>query len=108
MADPAEGGPSGTRMRTAVRPTRMDDAVDAYLGHVRLERGYSEHTVAAYASDLADLTRFAEARSVDGVDGVDLDLLRDWLWEATERGLARATVARRAASARGLCAWLER
>ncbi|MFC9919250.1 tyrosine recombinase XerC [Agromyces binzhouensis] len=86
----------------------MDDAVDAYLGHVRLERGYSEHTVAAYASDLADLTRFAEARSVTGVDGVDLDLLRDWLWEATERGLARATVARRAASARGLCAWLER
>ena len=27
---------------------------------------------------------------------------------ATERGLARATVARRAASARGFCAWLER
>ncbi|WP_353814410.1 tyrosine recombinase XerC [Agromyces sp. SYSU T00266] len=86
----------------------MDDAVDAYLEHVRLERGHSEHTVAAYASDLADLGRFAEHRSATGVDAVDLDLLRDWLWEATERGLARATVARRAASARGFCAWLER
>ncbi|WP_400999083.1 tyrosine recombinase XerC [Agromyces sp. GXQ0307] len=82
--------------------------MDAYLEHVRLERGYSEHTAAAYASDLADLTGFAEERAVTGIAGLDLDLLRDWLWAATERGLARTTVARRAASARGFCAWLER
>ena len=35
-------------------------------------------------------------------------LLRDWLWAATERGLARASIARRAASARGFTAWLHR
>ncbi|MGR2751506.1 tyrosine recombinase XerC [Agromyces arachidis] len=87
---------------------RLDAAVDDYLGHIRHERGYSGHTIDAYASDLADLARFAAERSVHDVDGLDLDLLRDWLWSATERGLARATVARRAASARGLCAWLER
>jgi integrase/recombinase XerC len=87
---------------------RLDAAVDDYLGHVRHERGYSEHTVDAYASDLADLARFAEEQGIGSVAGVDLDLLRDWLWVATERGLARATVARRAASARGFCAWLER
>lgn len=87
---------------------RLDAAVDEYLGHVRHERGYSEHTVDAYASDLADLARFAEERGVGEVGGLDLDLLRDWLWVATERGLARATVARRAASVRGFCAWLER
>lgn len=87
---------------------RLDRAVGDYLGHVRHERGYSEHTVDAYASDLADLARFAGERGVDDVAGLDLDLLRDWLWVATERGLARATVARRAASARGFCAWLER
>lgn len=87
---------------------RLDADVDDYLGHVRHERGYSEHTVDAYASDLADLARFAEEKGIGSVAGVDLDLLRDWLWVATERGLARATVARRAASARGFCAWLER
>lgn len=87
---------------------RLDRAVGDYLGHVRHERGYSEHTVDAYASDLADLARFAGERGVDDVAGLDLDLLRDWLWVATERGLARATVARRAASARGFCAWLVR
>ncbi|BDZ63207.1 hypothetical protein GCM10025877_01450 [Agromyces mangrovi Wang et al. 2018] len=40
--------------------------------------------------------------------GLDLDLLRDWLYEATERGLARTTIARRAAAARGYTAWLTR
>ena len=42
------------------------------------------------------------------MEGVDLELLRDWLWEATERKLARATIARRAAAARSLTAWLHR
>ncbi|GAA4054725.1 tyrosine recombinase XerC [Agromyces indicus] len=87
---------------------RFDAAVDDYLAHVRHERGYSDHTIEAYASDLADLGRFAKERGIDDVGRVDLDLLRDWLWAATERGLARSTIARRAASARGLGAWLER
>jgi integrase/recombinase XerC len=87
---------------------RLDRAVDDYLAHVRHERGYSEHTVGAYASDLANLARFAAERDVDDVRLIDLDLLRDWLWVATERGLARATIARRAASARGFGAWLLR
>ncbi len=86
----------------------LDALVDRYLDHVRIERGYSSHTVAAYASDLADLVAFAEPRGVTVPAGLDLDLLRDWLWAATEQGLARATIARRAASARGFGAWLER
>lgn len=89
----------------------LDQLIDDYLVHVRTERGYSEHTVAAYRSDLVDLVDFASRRGVDGVDGVDgldLALLRDWLWEATERGLARTSIARRAASARGWTAWLHR
>ncbi|WP_438855700.1 tyrosine recombinase XerC [Agromyces sp. M3QZ16-3] len=108
MVEPARIGSSTTPSAVAGRSTGMDAAVGAYLEHVRLERGYSEHTATAYASDLADLTRFAEERAVTRVDEVDLDLLRDWLWAATERGLERTTLARRAASARGFCAWLER
>jgi integrase/recombinase XerC len=86
----------------------LDQLIDDYLVHVRTERGYSEHTVAAYRSDLVDLAGFAGRRGIDGVDGLDLALLRDWLWEATERGLARTSIARRAASARGWTAWLHR
>lgn len=94
--------------RAAAPGAPLDALIDRYIEHVRIERGYSAHTVAAYASDLADLARFAESRGARAVDRLDLDLLRDWLWVATEHGLARATIARRAASARGFCAWLER
>ncbi|WP_022887858.1 tyrosine recombinase XerC [Agromyces italicus] len=86
----------------------LDSIVDDYLAHVRAERGYSEHTVAAYRADLADLLRFAEEHGVVAVSEIDLPILRDWLWAATERGLTRATIARRAASARGFTAWMTR
>jgi integrase/recombinase XerC len=104
--------PVAARLGRAPRATRagteLDALIDRYVDHVRIERGYSGHTVTAYASDLADLARFAESRGVHGADRLDLDLLRDWLWAATEQGLARATLARRAASARSFGAWLER
>ncbi|MFF2495087.1 tyrosine-type recombinase/integrase [Agromyces sp. NPDC058064] len=86
----------------------LDVVVDDYLAHVRTERGYSEHTVAAYRADLVDLLRFADEHGVAEAGGIDLPILRDWLWSATERGLARATIARRAASARGFTAWMAR
>ena len=86
----------------------LDRLLDAYLAHVRTERGYSAHTVAAYRADLVDLIRFANERGVDDAAGIDLALLRDWLWAATERGLARTSIARRAASARGFTSWLHR
>jgi integrase/recombinase XerC len=86
----------------------LDHLVDDYLVHVRTERGYSEHTVAAYRSDLVELVDFATRSGVEDTAGIDLALLRDWLWTATERGLARTSIARRAASARGWTAWLHR
>ncbi|WP_448004980.1 tyrosine-type recombinase/integrase [Agromyces bauzanensis] len=86
----------------------LDGLVDDYLAHVRTERGYSEHTVAAYRVDLIELVDFADGRRVEEPAGLDLAVLRDWLWTATERGLARASIARRAASARGFTAWMHR
>jgi integrase/recombinase XerC len=87
---------------------RLDEAVRAHRAHLDDERAYSPNTLDAYGSDLADLVRFAATRSVEDVAGLDLELLRDWLWEASERKLARATLARRAAAARSLTAWLRR
>lgn len=86
----------------------LDALLDDYLAHVRTERGYSEHTVAAYRGDLIELVAFAGERGAADASAIDLALLRDWLWGATERGLARASIARRAASARGFTAWLLR
>lgn len=80
----------------------MTEAAEAYATHLSSVRRLSPATVRAYAADLRDLA--AVAGDVE-VTEVDLELLRDWLWRATERGDARTTIARRTASVRGFFAW---
>ena len=79
-----------------------------FLVYLEAERGFSVHTVRAYRTDLAGLVSFALTRGVTDPQGLNLDLLRDWLWVGTQAGLARATIARRSASARSFTAWLAR
>lgn len=80
----------------------MTEAAEAYATQLSSVRRLSSATVRAYAADLRDLV--AVAGDVE-VTEVDLELLRDWLWRATERGDARTTIARRTASVRGFFAW---
>jgi integrase/recombinase XerC len=82
--------------------------IDRFIAHLSAERGFSEHTVRSYRSDLVQLAAFAAARGATDAGDLDLDLLRDWLWQSSQDGLSRATLARRAASARSLTAWLAR
>ncbi|MBT2485741.1 MULTISPECIES: tyrosine recombinase XerC [unclassified Microbacterium] len=77
-------------------------AMDAFVDHLEKVRRLSPATVRAYRSDLRDLRAAAGAMSVDAVD---LEVLRDWLWRATQRGDARSTLARRAAAARSFFGW---
>ncbi|MCX6502296.1 MAG: tyrosine recombinase XerC [Microbacterium sp.] len=82
---------------------RLDDAVERWCTHLTQVRRLSPATVRAYRSDLADL---ADAVGEDTpLTRVDLEELREWLWRATSRGDSRATLARRAASARGFFSW---
>ena len=80
----------------------IGEASEAYLCHLAEVRRLSPATLRAYRSDLAGL---AAACGDIGVADVDLDNLRDWLWQAVQRGDSRATVARRTAAARGFFAW---
>lgn len=81
---------------------RIDDAVAAYARHLADVRRLSPATVRAYRSDLASL---AEACGGNDLADVDLEQLRDWLWQAVQRGDSRATIARRTAAVRGFFAW---
>ena len=86
----------------------LQRTVDDFASYLAAERGFSAHTVRSYRSDLAQLVDFATARGATGVDDLDLELLRDWLWRASQDGLAKSTLARRAAAARSMSAWLSR
>jgi integrase/recombinase XerC len=85
---------------------QITDARADYERYLRLERGYSPHTLRSYASDLADLEAFASTRGVTDVAALDLELYRDWLWSASQRGLAKSTLARRSATVKTFSAWL--
>lgn len=88
--------------------TELQRAVDDFASYLAAERGFSEHTVRSYRSDLAQLVDFAAERGASRVEDLDLELLRDWLWRASQAGLAKSTLARRAAAARSMTSWLAR
>jgi integrase/recombinase XerC len=93
------------RGRRDDRGVTLEQRVAAFTRHLADERGFSANTVRSYASDLSSLVSFAaERESAD----LDLDLLRDWLWQSSTDGLATSTLARRSAAARAFSAWLAR
>ncbi len=87
---------------------QLSDDIDEFLRYLSAERGYSTHTVRAYRTDLRQLAGFAGERGATTAADLSLELLREWLWVATQNGLARATLSRRSASARSFTAWLAR
>jgi len=86
----------------------IESRVAEFARHLAGERGFSANTVRSYSSDLASLVAFAETRGVVDAAGLDLDLLRDWLWQSSTDGLAKSTLARRSAAARAFTGWLAR
>ncbi len=105
MAEPARACHSG---RVDAQPELSEafaTALAGFDGHVRDERGRSANTVRAYAADVAALARFAQARGAREPADLSLPLLRAWLASLHEAGQSRATIARRAASARAFTRW---
>jgi integrase/recombinase XerC len=75
-------------------------AVEAFVAHLRDERGLSGHTVAAYRRDLIQFLQFAGRAGVNDPARVEPLLLRRFLALQRTRGLAAASIARKAAALR--------
>lgn len=87
----------------------LSEAIDDYVRAVELERGSSPHTVRAYRGDLETLAAFVEARGAEPhPELLDLELLREWVWQQNAAGLGASTLARRTSTVRGFTAWLAR
>jgi integrase/recombinase XerC len=81
---------------------RIGEAVEAWARHLSDVRRLAPATVRAYRTDL---TGFATVTGDVPLEDVDLEHLREWLWQSTPRGDARSTIARRTAAARGFFSW---
>ena len=93
----------------------VDALLDAFGRYLGLQRGLSEHTVRGYLADVRSLVATLPAPPTESDDGavvdleaLDLTALRAWLAGQSRAGRSRATVARRAASARTFTAWAHR
>lgn len=90
------------------RPIELSESarrvLDAFVRHLRAERGLSEHTVRAYAGDVASLLEHADRMHVEAAD-LDIRLLRSWLARLHSSGSARSTLARRTAATRVFTCW---
>lgn len=84
------------------------EQIEAFARHLGLERGRSVHTQRAYVGDVRSLLIFAEGQGIRDLSGLRLPDLRSWLAHQSEVGAARATISRRAASARSFLRWATR
>lgn len=89
-------------------PTEFAYLLEEFAGELAVGRGFSPNTVKAYVSDVSDLQSFMESKSQNEIQDLDLELLRDWLWRVSEKGLTKTTLARKSAAARAFTAWLHK
>ncbi len=86
----------------------FQEVIDAFERYITSERGRSAHTARAYTADLNSLFGYAAANGATALEDISLGTLRSWLGELSTSGLARSTLARRAATARTFLQWAVR
>ncbi|WP_375384602.1 site-specific tyrosine recombinase XerD [uncultured Microbacterium sp.] len=83
---------------------RLDRAVDEYLRHISIERGLSDHTVAAYRRDLAGYLTWLHGRGIDDSREITSALVAEFAAEkaSAQPPPAASSLARFQSSVRGL------
>ncbi|MEB4613237.1 tyrosine recombinase XerC [Leucobacter sp. M11] len=84
----------------------LDAAIDAFLGSLERERGLSPHTIRGYRQDLRSLAEALDRRGVTAVAEIDVEALRDWLWERQQGGAAPSSLARNTSAVKAFGRWL--
>jgi integrase/recombinase XerD len=85
------------------RRLSLDEAVDLFLDHVKVERGLARLTLDAYGRDLARFTAFLAKRGRTDVDDITALDVTDFMIQLAGAGLAARSRARTLVAVRGLC-----
>ena len=84
----------------------MDALIGLYLDVLRVERGLSENTIAAYARDLSRLAAWCEQQSLVEATAIDRHALEEFVLYLYEQELSPRSVARSVSSVRGFVRFL--
>jgi integrase/recombinase XerC len=85
--------------------TWYEDPLERYVVYLANSRGYSPNTVKAYQTDLIELFAFATENEVSDLNQLSIEVVRDWLWQLSESGIAKSSIARKNSAVRGFTAW---
>jgi integrase/recombinase XerD len=85
------------------RRLRLDEAVDLFLDHIKVERGLARLTIDAYGRDLARFVAHVTERGREDVDDVTPADVADFLIALATAGLGARSRARTLVAVRGLC-----
>ena len=86
----------------------MDELIQEYLAHLRVERGSSPLTVSAYGRDLRDYAAFLHEKGIDRIDDIDRDVLVSYESDLLKRGYATSSIDRRISVLKGFHKFLVR
>jgi integrase/recombinase XerD len=84
----------------------MREQIESFLNYLAVEKGYSEHTIAAYRNDLNGLAGFAASRGVASWASFSRQGMLGYMLSLKERGYAATTIARKVAAVRSFFGFL--
>jgi integrase/recombinase XerC len=84
----------------------LDQQLDRYIVHLKVEKGASPYTVRNYSQEIEQFFDFLEDEGVDSWDGVDRQVLRRYLLWLRKEGYVEASMARKLSELRSFCRYL--
>jgi integrase/recombinase XerD len=84
----------------------MDNLVNHFLHHIKVERGYSPNTLSAYRRDLAQFTDFTQQQGLTDWNSLTAGSLRDFLAWLQHKHYRSTTVSRKVATVRSFLQYL--
>ena len=86
----------------------MRQLLEAFLDHLKVERGLAENTLQAYEADLEQFTHFLRGRGLEQMNQVRRQEITDYLMDRRRRGRSARSLARHLAAIRMFCRFLAR
>lgn len=81
---------------------RLDEAIEEYLTHLRIERGSAPHTIENYSRDLKAYSSFMETCNASRIEDIAHDDVASFERSLSEEGYSPSTVKRRMSAVKGL------
>jgi len=86
----------------------MSEVFDKFIDYLKVERNASPYTVRNYSADLTGFFRFLSGESIQALDEVDKNTMRDYLWTLMQAGFAKTSIARKLSAVRSFYRYLQR